>query len=51
MYHNKNHKKIKIAKILRWQIELSQYQYEIAYRAENLNAEQIRYLVLIVQIF
>ena len=38
MYDNKNHGKIKKAKILRWRIELSQYQYEIVYRAEKLNA-------------
>ena len=38
MYDNKNRGKIKNAKILRWQIELSQYQYEIVYRAGKLNA-------------
>ena len=37
MYDNKNRGKIKNAKILRWRIELSQYQYEIVYRAEKLN--------------
>ena len=38
MYNSKNHEKIKNAKILRWRIELSQYQYEIIYRAGKLNA-------------
>ena len=38
MYDSKNHGKIKNAKILRWRIELSQYQYEIVYRAGKLNA-------------
>ena len=38
MYDFKNHGKIKNAKILRWRIELSQYQYEIIYRAGKLNA-------------
>ena len=38
MYDSKNHGKIKNAKILRWRIELSQYQYEIIYRAGKLNA-------------
>ena len=38
MYDNKNCGKIKNAKILRWRIELSQYQYEIVYRAGKLNA-------------
>ena len=38
MYDNKNRGKIKNAKILRWRIELSQYQYEIVYRAGKLNA-------------
>ena len=37
MYDNKNHGKIKNAKILRWRIELSQYQYEIIYRPGKLN--------------
>ena len=38
MYDNKNHGKIKNAEILRCRIELSQYQYEIVYHAEKLNA-------------
>ena len=38
MYDNKNRGKIKNAEILRWRIELSQYQYEIVYRAGKLNA-------------
>ena len=38
MYDNKNRGKIKNAKILRWRIELSQYQYEIVHRAGKLNA-------------
>ena len=50
MYDNKNHDKIKNAKILRWRIELSQYQYEIIYRPGSLMLLQIRCLVLIVLI-
>ena len=38
MYDSKNHGKIKNAKILRWRIELSQYQYEIVYRTGKLNS-------------
>ena len=38
MYNSKNHGKIKNAKILRWYVKLSQYHYEIVYRAEKLNA-------------
>ena len=51
MYDNKNCEKIKNAKILRWRIELSQYQYEIVYRAGKLNATEIRCLVLIVPVY
>ena len=38
MYDCKNRGKIKNSKILRWRTELSQYQYEIVYRAGKLNA-------------
>ena len=39
MYDSENHGKIKNAKILRWRIELSQYQYEIIIcRAGKLHA-------------
>ena len=37
MYNHKSHSKIKNAKILRWRVELSQYQYEISYRADKFN--------------
>ena len=36
MYDSKNYRKLKNAKILRWRIELSQFDYEIVYRAGNL---------------
>ena len=38
MHDSKNYGNIKISKILRWRVELSQYHYEIVYRAEKLNA-------------
>ena len=37
MYDWRSHSKIKNAKILRWRVELSQYRYEIVYRAGKLN--------------
>lgn len=37
MYDNKKHSKIKNDKILRWRIELSEYDYDIIYRAGKLN--------------
>ena len=37
MFDGKNHGKIKNAKILRWRIELSQFDYEIVYRAGEFN--------------
>ena len=37
MYNWRSHSKIKNAKILRWRVELSQYRYEIVYRAGKLN--------------
>ena len=33
MYDSKNHGKIKNSKILRWRTELSQFDFEIVYRA------------------
>ena len=33
MYDSKNHGKIKNSKILRWQTELSQFDFDIVYRA------------------
>ena len=38
MHDSKNYGNIKISKILRWRVELSQYHYEIVYRAGKLNA-------------
>ena len=38
MFGGKNHGKIKNAKILRWRIKLSQFDYEIVYRAGEFNA-------------
>ena len=37
MFDGKNHGKIKNAKILRWRIELSQFDHEIVYRAGEFN--------------
>ena len=37
MLDDENHGKIKNAKILRWRIELSQFDYEIVYRAGEFN--------------
>ena len=37
MYDSKNHGKLKNAKILRWRIELSQFDYEIVYHAGKFN--------------
>ena len=37
MFDSKNHEKIKNAKILRWQIEFSQFDYKIVYRAGEFN--------------
>ena len=37
MFDGKNHGKIKNAKILRWRIELSQFDYKIVYRAGEFN--------------
>ena len=37
MFDGKNHEKIKNAKILRWRIEVSQFDYEIVYRAGEFN--------------
>ena len=37
IFDGKNHGKIKNAKILRWRIELSQFDYEIVYRAGEFN--------------
>ena len=38
MHNNKIREKIKNGKILRWRIELSQYQYKIVYYAGKFNA-------------
>ena len=38
MFNNKSHSKIKNAKILRWRLEMLQYDYEIAFRAGKFNA-------------
>ena len=35
MYDNKRRSKVKTDKILRWRLELSQYDYEIIYKAEK----------------
>ena len=37
MYDSKNHGKIKNSKILRWRTELSQFDFEIVYRAGKFN--------------
>ena len=37
MFDGKNHEKIKNANILRWRIKLSQFDYEIVYRAGEFN--------------
>ena len=37
MFDGKNHRKIKNVKILRWQIELSQFDYEVVHRAGEFN--------------
>ena len=47
MFDGKNHGKIKNAKILRWRIELSQFDYEIVYRAGEFNtAPDVECIVL-----
>ena len=38
MYNNENHGKIKNDKVLRWQMELSEFAFDIAYRSGKLNA-------------
>ena len=37
VFNGKNHTKIKNAKLLRWRIELSQFEYDIVYRAGKFN--------------
>ena len=38
MYDNRQHDKIKNSKILRWHLELTEYDYKIIYRARKDNA-------------
>ena len=37
MYNSKNHSKIKNNKILQWQMELSEYDFDIVYRSGKIN--------------
>ena len=38
MYNSKNHSKVKNNKILRWRMELSEYDFDVVYRSRKMSS-------------